>query len=105
MPTVTSIAAKIEREGQPVTLTRGTDSAAVQAFVRGYTPAELVNDIQQGDREMRIAPAVLEAAGYPGAPDRPDQVLIGGAYATVQSCETRALRGVPAMHVVQLRGG
>ena len=109
MPTVASIAARIEREGEPITLTRVTDagpvSAGVTAFVRGYRPQELVNDIQQGDREMRIAPSALEAQGFPGAPVRPDQVLIGDAYATVQSCETVRLRGVPAMHVVQVRGG
>ncbi len=105
MPTVASIAARIEREGEDVTFTRGAHVATVRAFVRGYRPQELVDDIQQGDREMRIAPAALDAAGYPDAPTRPDQVLIGDAYATVQSCETVKLRGVPAMHVVQIRGG
>ena len=110
MPSPDSIADKIRYEGQWISITRVLDdgstiNADVPAFVRGYQPDELVNDIQQGDREMRIAPVDLYVAGLPDAPQRPDQVSIEDKTAIVQSCETRFLRGVPAMFVVQIRGG
>lgn len=109
MPTVASVAARIRREGQTVVFTRQTGataiSASVKAFVRGYQPNQLVGDIQQGDRVLHVAPADLTAAGWPGAPDQPDRVLIDGEQAIVQSTETRSLRGAPCMHVIQVRGG
>lgn len=107
MPTVASVASRIQREGESVTFTKADNSvtATVQAFVRGYQPHELVGDIAQGDREMRVAPGDLTALGWTDAPDQPDRVLIGGQVAVVQSAETRSLRGVPCMYLVQVRGG
>jgi hypothetical protein len=109
MPTVASVAARIQREGDLVTFTRQTDagpiSATVKAFVRGYAPHELVGDIQQGDRVLRVAPGDLAAQGWSDAPDMPDRVQIGDQTAVVQTTETRSLRGVPCMHVIQVRGG
>ncbi len=109
MPTVEGIAARIERDGEIVTFTAVDGDVSVPgqvpAFVRGYRAAELVNDIQQGDREVTIAPGALLAVGVPRWPERLDRLEIGGSRATVQSCETRSLRGVPAMHVIQVRGG
>jgi len=109
MPNVERIAARIEREGQLISVGgetgEGPITAYVQAVVRGYRAEELVNDIDQGDREVTIAPIALLAAGFPRAPERLDKVGIDGGEATVQSCETRKLRGAPAMHIVQVRGG
>jgi hypothetical protein len=102
MPTVASVAARIQREGDLVTFTRQTDagpiSATVKAFVRGYAPHE-------GDRVLRVAPGDLAAQGWSDAPDMPDRVQIGDQTAVVQTTETRSLRGVPCMHVIQVRGG
>jgi hypothetical protein len=102
VPTVASVAARIRREGQLVTFSAadGTQTAIVKAFVRGFSPDQLVGDIQQGDRVLHVAPGDL-----PWIPDQPDQVQIGDAWATVQTTETRLLRGVPCMHVIQVRGG
>lgn len=109
MPTIASVAARIEREGEDVELLRmleggGEMRATVKAFVRGFKPEELGGGIVQGDRAMHVAPATLAAAGFPDAPRKPDQVTIAGRTATVQSCETRRLRGVPCVHIVQVRG-
>ncbi len=109
MPTVSSVAARIEREGEEVELLRTLDGGAVvtarvRAFVRGFKPEELGGGIVQGDRAMHIAPGGLAAAGFPDAPRKPDQVTVAGRAATVQSCETRRLRGVPCVHIVQVRG-
>lgn len=109
MPSVASVAASIEREGEPVQLLRnlpdgGQLTASLKAFVRGFKPEELGGGIIQGDRAMHVAPATLAAAGFPDAPRKPDQATIAGRTATVQSCETRRLRGVPCVHIVQVRG-
>lgn len=107
MPTVSRVAARIQLEGEPVVFTKADNSvsATVKAFVRGYTPEELVGDVAQGDRVLRVAPGDLAAQGWSDAPDQPDRVTIGGQTAVVQSTETRSLRGVPCMYVVQVRGG
>lgn len=113
MPSVESVAAKIEREGEDVTLTRTLDdmstvTATVRAFIRGYAPDEIgTSGIIQGDRRARIAPGPLALAGFPDAPRKPDLMTIvgSGQVTVVQDAETRELRGVPAVHVVQVRGG
>ena len=109
MPSIASVAADIEREGEDVLLQRTMGdgqvlAVVVRAFVRGFTADELVGGIKQGDRAMHIAPSKLEAKGWADAPRKPDQVVIAGSTATVQSCETRRLRGVPCLHIVQVRG-
>jgi hypothetical protein len=91
MPTVASVAARIRREGQLVVFTSGALTATIKAFVRGYQPDELVGDIQQGDRELRVAPTDLS-----WTPDQPDRVQIGDATAVVQTTETRTSRACRA---------
>jgi hypothetical protein len=109
MPTVESVAERIRYEGEWVTFVRNTDAepitATVKAFVRGYAPNELVGDIDQGDRVLRVAPGDLVNAGWPDAPREPDQVEIGSARAVVQDVETRTLRGVDCIHIIHVRGG
>jgi hypothetical protein len=102
VPTVASVAARIHREGETVVFTKadGTATATVKAFVRGYQADQLVGDIQQGDRVLHVAPADI-----PWTPDQPDRVGIGSEIAVVQTTETRTLRGVPCMHLIQVRGG
>ena len=107
MPTPDSIAARIDRDGEDVLLRRpGAPpvQATVRAFVRGFKPDELVGGIQQGDRELRVAPGPLAALGWPGPPQRGDDVVIRGRTTKVQACETRTLRGADALHVLQVRG-
>ena len=109
MPTVESVAATIEREGQNVTFKRkaGTQtvSATVKAFIRGYRPVEIGDGIQQGDREMRVATGALYYQGFPGQPKNPDRIEIEENTAVVMSAELRFLRGEPCVYVIQVRGG
>lgn len=111
MPTVGSVADRIHREGEPVSLLRKLDdgvtllNAPVTAFVRHYKPEEIGGGIQQGDRELHIAPGDLAAQGWTDRPRKPDQVTIGTDLAIVQSAEMRRLRGLDCMLVVQVRGG
>lgn len=109
MLNVEQISAKIEREGQNVTFRRkiGTQtvSATVKAFIRGYRPMEIGDGIQQGDREMRVAPSALYYAGFPGQPKNPDRIEIEENTAVVQSVELRFLRGEPCVYIMQVRGG
>lgn len=110
MPTIASVRSRVEREGQPVTVTRildggGTVSATAPGFVRSYQPHELVGGIVLGDREVRFAVGSLLDAGFPSAPHKPDFVEIDGQEATVQESETRWFRGLPCLYIVQVRGG
>lgn len=131
MPTAARIAALIARHGQPVTVrfaptgrqpVQTLDLAfrtaafgaggpwpqvAVTAHLRDSSDRPVVDgaNVQQGDREMRIAQAALDAAGALRAPRDGDQVVADGATFMVLSADRRALRGSPALLVVQLRGG
>lgn len=104
MPTPTSVARQIIRRGQPLTLRRvGQPDLLVSGQVRGYSAIELAGNIQQGDREVRISNQEIDA-GWPSFPIRTDKVIINGLQTTVQSVETRFIRGVPALHILQVRG-
>lgn len=109
MPSVESVAERIRDTGQTVTFTRQTEggpvSVSVKAFVRGYSPQQLVGDINQGDREVRVAPGDMSAAGWPSAPREPDQIRIGNARAVIQDVETRMLGDTPCMYIIHVRGG
>ena len=108
MPTVERVAAMIKKEGEPLILRRqgkpGPPDLPLIGFVRGYSLDELTGDLIQGDREIRISNVEIAAAGWPGPPRDGDRVLIDGKLTTVQSAETRKLRGRIAMHVLQVRG-
>ncbi len=109
MPSIESVAAKIQKEGQPVTFRRGSGpqaiSATVQAFVRGYQPNQLGDGIIQGDRIMHVVPDDLRFQGWPAQPRNPDRVDIGENTAVVQSVELLYLRGKPCLYIMQIRGG
>jgi hypothetical protein len=104
MPTVTSIDRQIERRGQTLILRRqGVTDLPVKGIVRGYQAIELIGDVQQGDREVRISNMKI-AANWPSYPIRTDKIVIDGRQTTVQSVETRFVNGDPAMHIIQVRG-
>ena len=67
--------------------------------VRGYRPRELVGPIQQGDREVR-----LPAQGLSITPTEKDQVLIAGTVYNIEGVNTRAVRGMEAIHILRVRG-
>ena len=107
------IALLIARHGQAVTLRFAPDAVGgawfdvpVVAHVMGYAAQALVDGsgVQQGDRQLRVSRAALDAAGAPRVPRVNDRVVIGGETAAILSAEARALRGAPALIVCQLRG-
>jgi hypothetical protein len=112
MPSIPSIAARIGREGQPVTLRRLTGTGANQVpfdvelfgFVRSYRPEELTAGITQGDRVVRISDAEIAERQWPGPPRKGDRVVIDGRVTNVEAVETRRLRRAVAMHILQVRG-
>lgn len=81
-----------------VTVSYGADHL-VKAAVRAYKPQEIIGLVQQGDRQVRIAANDLAVT-----PARHDKLVISGAEATILHVETRAVRGVDALHILQIRG-
>lgn len=71
----------------------------VKAAVRAYKPEEIVGLVQQGDRQVRIAANDLDLT-----PARLDKLIISGNEFTIEHVETRAVRGVDALHILQVRG-
>jgi hypothetical protein len=109
VPTVQAVRDAIWREGETITLQRvvtGQAPASVTclAMVREYRPNELVGDLQQGDRLVLISDAEIAAAGWPGPPQRGDQVLTGDGAYTVQANNVTRLRGAVAKHMLTVRG-
>ena len=112
MPAVPRIAARIAREGQAVELRRLTGTGPnqvwfgveLQAFVRQFRAQDLVGGITQGDRQVIVSDAEIEARQWPGPPRKGDKAVIDGKTVNVESVETRRLRGSVAMHVLQVRG-
>ena len=110
MPTLAGIAARIAREGQEATL-RLADGGVppswtevlVRVVLRGYDPEPLAGTLQQGDRRVWLSAAEIAAAGA-RAPRKGDRLVVAGATASVQAVETRHLRGMPALHLLTLRG-
>jgi hypothetical protein len=105
MPTVNSITNQIQKRGQPLIIRRvGAPDLPVIGVVRGYAAVELIGNIQQGDREVRISNGEILETSWPGPPMRTDKVIIEGRQVTVQSVETRYLKGTIALHILQVRG-
>jgi len=112
MPTTTAarIIDMLERRGRFMSLRRrvGTTATftevAVRGVARGYRPEELVGSIAQGDREVIISNAEIEAAGWPGPPRRGDIIVIDGVTTTVQAPDTRRLLAETVGHILQVRG-
>lgn len=77
----------IARNGQTVTLRRGTASApvataALKAHVRGYDPDELVGGITQKDSKVILAPTGLK--GWPsGMVQENDWIQIDGRWRSI----------------------
>ena len=111
MPSTARLAALIARHGRSVTLqlagAGGTwASVPVLAHVAGYDAKALVADgtLQQGDREVRIAQAALDAAGASRAPRQGDRLSVDGKTVAIQSVDARALSGATALMVLRVRG-
>jgi hypothetical protein len=105
------LAVLIARHGRSVTLQLAGvggawTSVSVLAHVAGYDAKALVTDgtVQQGDREVRIAQAALDAAGASRAPRQGDRLVVDGKSMAVLSVDARALTGTTALLVLRVRG-
>jgi hypothetical protein len=105
MPTPGSIERRIAQEETVLLRRTGAADLTVHAKVRGFSAQELIGDVQQGDRQVIISNKEIRENTWPGPPMRGDRVTIRGKVTTVQSCETRELRGTPVLHFIQVRGG
>lgn len=78
----------------------------ISAHVIGYQPGALVegSGLQQGDRQMRIAQAALDAAGAPRPPRAADRVVVDGVTCAVLHAEPRLAQGRVALHLCHIRG-
>lgn len=82
----------IAKNGQTVTLRRGTTTApvaivTVKAHVRGYDPEELIGGITQKDSRVVLSPSVLKA--WPGG------MLTEGDWITIDGRVRSIVAAVP----------
>ncbi len=108
---VERIQAMIDRAGQTVILRRITGTTTqvwydvvAKASVRGYRPDELIGPVQQGDREVIMAPQAMVLAGWPLPPRRNDKAIIDGVVTNVENVEIRHFREEIAFYVLRCRG-
>jgi hypothetical protein len=100
----------LDRRGRALSLRRrvGTTSAftdcAPRGYSRGFRTEELVGGIAQGDREVVIANAEIDAASWPGPPRKGDLVVADGATLTVQGVLTMYDGPDRAAHILWVRG-
>lgn len=67
-----------------------TNRADVKATVHGYAPAELVNGITVGSRNVIVSRLDLAAAGFPVPPIKGDRIYLGDGLdipTTIQSVD------------------
>jgi len=104
------IADDIEREGSPAVLTRLTGTGDIHfdvnlaAVSRGYAPNEIVGEIIQGDREVRISNREILARQWPGPPKTGDQIALSGKSYRVRAVDRLEIGGETVMFVMQVRG-
>ena len=96
--TFTPALALAAADNAAVTVSFAADHA-VKAAVRDFKPQEIIGLVAQGDRQVRIAANDLTVT-----PARHDKLIISGAEFTILDVETRAVRGVDALHILQVRG-
>lgn len=98
-PAAGLVADDFARKGQPAKLRRGASrtapnfaEATVRAIVTGFKPDELIEDIDQGARQVLIPAGDLAAAGYPEPPVKHDKLIIRGAALDVRSVDADTYR-------------
>lgn len=82
-------------------ITSGTvdSDAVIRAAVRNFRSTELSGLIDQGDREVRIAPSDL---GF--IPDAQDIILIDGLSYSIINIDERKFNDTPLLYIIQVRG-
>lgn len=113
MPSAARVQALLARHARAVTLRFAAGvgtftDVAVLAHVMDYRPSAVAGSAatpQQGEREIRIAQAALDAAGAPRAPRQGDRIILDdGKAIAITSAEPRALRGDTVMFVLRASG-
>ncbi|MCV9908337.1 hypothetical protein OIV19_12010 [Brucella sp. HL-2] len=96
---------QLARHGQNVDLRKiangqtQSEALAQRAFVRGYKPEELIEQIQQGDRNVVLLPDAPAVALRKG-----DKIVIAGAAASVETAEIVRMNDVSVRVNVRVRG-
>lgn len=107
---ISSLDRTLESAGQSITISRGTLSVDCTAFVRAYSPQELIGDIIQGDSLAVISPTDLtdwaDGGGTVDArvPTKGDKCLVAGRMRNVQAANPFYLADQLVRVEIQLRG-
>lgn len=80
-------------------------ASGVSCRIVGYTPAQLVGTILQGDQSIILLKRDLDAQGFP-RPIKGDKVTVNGVLMTVQAVDpnTRKIGTTIIAYVAQVRG-
>lgn len=106
-----AVADAIDRAGRTARLRRLTPQPAVwfdvtlKAVPEGWTPEQLVADVDQGLRTVRVSNREIAARKWQGPPRRGDQLFFGDRAFAVQGVDTRTIGDDVAMHIMQVTGG
>lgn len=101
----------LEENGQSAVLRRfigqqrGRQDVAVKVSLTKYAPAELSNNIAQGDQKAILSNREITAKRWPGPPRRGDLLILkDGTTLTVEACDTQQLGEIAYRYDLQLRG-
>lgn len=75
-----------------------------RATVRGYTAAELVGGIAEGDRLAILSPTEATAASWPLPPRRGDKLVIGGRETNIEHPDNITMGGALVRMNLRVRG-
>ncbi|ACL58952.1 hypothetical protein [Methylobacterium nodulans] len=97
---------QIAANGQTVTLKHNGVPYTMRAFVRGYTPREIGNGIEQGDSKVVLLPTELTAAGFPAdqVPERLDTMVVSGRARNVEYANPVELGDTVVRYDLLVRG-
>jgi hypothetical protein len=97
----------VNRRGETVVVRRRTGGAVIDAPARaridGYSPAELVAGINQGDRRVLVLVEDLEKAGWPLPLRRLDRLVIRGRELNVEDVDDNTHRHAGVLAAYQVR--
>lgn len=105
------VAAALTKYGRLMILRRrtGTTNTFTDVMVKGVTrafkPGELLGGLAQGDQQVTISNAEIDAADWPGPPRKGDLLIIDGRTWTVQGADPRMLGDDVLAHILWVRGG
>jgi hypothetical protein len=69
--------------------TTSNEDVTVYGHIRGYAPAQLMGTVSQGSTTITISNRDIEAAGWPGPPDKQDLILFDGRRTAIQSVDAK----------------